>query len=129
MESWFPERTFSPFIDVKMALQESAWAQFAKLLYQIIIMNIFMITHSELPVPKNSCKNAFSSRWAQIKENCYLWFFIRRPLLTNLMKEVCRGLLIEKGKYSLGCTISLNVRRGTFIFLVDQHERMGANGD
>ena len=71
-----------------------------------------MITHSELPVPKNSCKNAFSSRWAQIKENCYLWFFIRRPLLTNLMKEVCRGLLIEKGKYSLGCTISLNVRRG-----------------
>lgn len=115
--SWFPERTFSPFIDIKIVLQESAWAQLAKLLYQIIIMNLSMITHGELPMPKNSYTNVFSSWWAQIKENWCLKFLLKRPLLTNLgREEVCKGMLIEKGKYSVGCTIFFKCQKRYILF-------------
>lgn len=68
-------------------MQDCAWAELAKLLYQIVIVNLFMISHSEGLMPKKSDINGFSSWWAQMKENRFLQFLIRRPLLTNLKKE------------------------------------------
>ena len=85
--STFPKEFFSLFIAIKMVLQDCAWAELAKLLYQIIIANLFMISHSEGLVPKNSHMNGFSSWWAPMKENRFLQFLIRIPLLPNLMEE------------------------------------------